>query len=386
MIYLDNAATSFPKPACVITEMDRCMREYCANPGRGGHYLSLQASMAVTNARNTVCKLFNISDPMRLAFTKNATEALNIAIKSLASPECHIITTPMEHNAVMRPLRTLERDMGIELSVVRGGIRGEVDPDDIKREIKSNTTLIICTLSSNVNGIIMPVAEIGRLSRQYGTAFLVDASQGAGSVNVDVEAQCIDMLAFPGHKGLLGPQGTGGLYVREGIRLKTLMEGGTGSNSEYIYQPEMMPDMLESGTLNTPGIVGLGAGAGYVGMIGTEIIHEYKNRLVRLMIDGLSQIPGVILYSDADIDKNSGIVAMNIAEMDSSELSNILDKDYGILTRAGLHCSPAAHRTLGTLRQGIVRFSFGCFNTENDVFSVLEAVARISYNAGFNIW
>jgi len=386
MIYLDNAATSFPKPACVISEMDKCMREYCANPGRGGHYLSMKAALAVANARNTVCKLFNISDPMRLAFTKNATEALNIAIKSLASPGCHVITTAMEHNAVMRPLRTLERDMGIEVSVARGGIWGEIGPDDIKREIKANTSLIICTLSSNVNGIIMPVAEIGYISRQHGIAFLVDASQGAGSIPVDVEAQCIDMLAFPGHKGLLGPQGTGGLYVRDGIRLKTLMEGGTGSNSEYMYQPEMMPDMLESGTLNTPGIVGLGAGAGYVGTVGTEKIHEYKSRLVRLLIDGLSQIPGVILYSDADKERNSGIVAMNIADMDSAELSSILDKEYGIMTRAGLHCSPAAHSVLGTLRQGVVRFSFGCFNTEDEVFSVVDAVARTAYNAGFRVW
>jgi cysteine desulfurase family protein len=382
MIYLDNAATSFPKPENVCLEMDRCMREYCANPGRGGHYLSMLAGMAVMHARETVCKLFGISDSMRLVFTKNATEAINIAIKGLASSGCHMITTSMEHNAVMRPLRTLERDMGIEVTAVAGGRFGETDPYDIEKAIKSNTVLIISTLSSNVNGAIMPVAEIGRISQQYGINFLVDASQGAGSMPVDVEAQHIDILAFPGHKGLMGPQGTGGLYVREGIRLKTLMEGGTGSSSEYVYQPEIMPDMLESGTLNTPGIVGLRAGAGFVLQFGAELIHTHKSRLVRLLADGLSQIPGVISYSFPDKARNSGIVAMNLTDMDSAELSFILDRQYGICTRAGLHCSPAAHSVLGTLEQGAVRFSFGCYNTENDVAAVLDAIDRIAHNTG----
>lgn len=378
MIYLDNAATSFPKPDCVCLEMYRCMREYCANPGRGGHALSLKAGMAVNRARETVCRLFNIRDPMRLAFTKNATEAINIAIKGLVFPGCHVITTAMEHNAVMRPLRTLERDMGIGISIIKGNEFGEIDPFDVRWSIKKNTALVICTLSSNVNGIIMPVAEIGRTAREYGIPFLVDASQGAGSLPVDVEAWNADMLAFPGHKGLMGPQGTGGLYVREGIRLRTLMEGGTGSNSEYAFQPEIMPDMLESGTLNTPGIVGLGAGAEYVIKIGTGTIHEYKSRLTGLLAEGLSQVPGVRLYSHADGSRNSGIVAMNLADMDPAKLSFILDKDFGICTRAGLHCSPAAHASLGTAGLGSVRFSVGCFNTENDVILAVEAVERIA--------
>lgn len=379
MIYLDNAATSFPKPACVCNEMDRCMRKYCANPGRGGHALSLKAGMAVMNARDTVCRLFNIRDSMRLAFTKNATEALNIAVKGLATPGCHVITTAMEHNAVMRPMSTLERDMGIEVTLIKGNDYGEVDPDDIRREIKSNSVLIVCTLSSNVNGIIMPVGEIGRTAHEYGIPFLVDASQGAGALPVDVESWYIDMLAFPGHKGLMGPQGTGGLFVREGIRLRTLMEGGTGSNSEYEFQPEIMPDFLESGTLNTPGIVGLGAGAGYVMKTGVANIHEYKSHLTELLADGLSQIPGVMLYSPADKDRNSGIVAMNLADMDPAKLSLLLDKDHGICVRAGLHCSPAAHAVLGTAGRGSVRFSVGWFNTENEIMYALDAVDRIAY-------
>ena len=378
MIYLDNAATSFPKPEIVCAEMDRCMREYCANPGRGGHVLSIKAGMAVNHAREKLSGIFNITDPMQLIFTKNATEALNIAIKGTAYEGCHFITTCMEHNAVMRPLRTLERDMGIEISIVPGNSIGETDPADVKRCIKSNTAMIISTLSSNVNGIIMPVADIGRICREAGVLFLVDASQGAGSIALDVEADMIDMLAFPGHKGLLGPQGTGGLYVRKDIKLKTLMEGGTGSNSEYAYQPEIMPDMFESGTLNTPGIAGLVAGAEFMVQTGISRIHDHKSYLVSLLSDGLSQIPGVILYSVADRNRNSGIVAMNLGKLDSTELSYLLDRDFGICTRAGLHCAPAAHEVLGTGRCGIVRFSTGCFNTENEIIRTIDAVDRIA--------
>lgn len=379
MIYLDNAATSFPKPDCVINEMDRCMREYCANPGRGGHTLSIKAGMAVNKAREKVSELFNIADPMQFVFTKNATEALNIAIKGIACKGCNIITTGMEHNAVMRPLRTLERDMGIEITIMAGNSLGEIDPGDLKKCIKSNTVLVISTLSSNVNGIIMPVADMGRICREAGILFLLDASQGAGSIAVDVESCMIDMLAFPGHKGLLGPQGTGGLYVRQGIMLRTLMEGGTGSNSENVYQPDIMPDRFESGTLNTPGIVGLGAGAGFVIQTGLDKIQDHKSFLVSMLIDGLSQVQGVTLYSVASKIRNSGIVAMNLGYLDSTELSFLLDRDFGICTRGGLHCAPAAHGVLGTERRGIVRFSTGCFNTENEIIRTIDAVDRIAF-------
>ncbi len=354
------------------------MREYCANPGRGAHGLSAKAGMAVIKARNTICGLFNMADPMRLCFTKNATEALNIAIKGMATPGCHIITTVMEHNSVMRPLKTLERDLGVELSIVAGNSLGEIDPYDIKKELKSNTSLIVSTLSSNVNGIIMPIEEIGYIAREAGVVFLVDASQGAGSLSVDVEKQNIDMLAIPGHKGLLGPQGTGCLYVRSGIRLKPLMEGGTGSNSEYLLQPEQMPDLLESGTLNTPGIVGLGCGAGFVAEKGADEINKYKYKLTKLLIEGLDDIGNVIHYSVNDIKRNSGIAAINLGDMDSTELSYILDSEYGICTRAGLHCSPGAHRTLGTSNRGIVRFSAGCFNTVSEILYTIKAVENIS--------
>jgi len=355
------------------------MREYCANPGRGGHPLSIKAGRAVNSSRKALCDLFGITNPMCLAFTKNATEALNIAIKGITFPGCHVITTSMEHNSVMRPLRTLERDIGIEVTVIRGNHLGEIDPDDIRKAIRSNTVLIVCTLSSNVNGIVMPVMEIGRIAYDAGIVFLLDASQGAGSIQIDVQSQHIGMLAAPGHKGLLGPQGTGCLYVNENIRLKSLIEGGTGSNSEYQYQPEFMPDLLESGTLNTPGIVGLGTGARYIKEIGVERIGEYKHRLVKMLIDGLLCIPGVSLYSVPQKDRNSGIVAMNLKNMDSAELSFMLDKEYGIYTRAGLHCSPGAHKTLGTEKRGAVRFSVSCFNTEEEILHTLKAIDEISW-------
>lgn len=378
MVYLDNAATSFPKPECVYREMDRCMREYCANPGRGGHVLSVKAGMAVTDTREKVSRLFNIREPMQLSFTKNATEALNMAIKGVATPGCHVITTAMEHNSVMRPLKVLERDMGLELSIIKGNELGEVDPDSFKNELKSNTALIISTLSSNVNGVIMPIGEIGRIAREAGVLFLVDASQGAGSIDLDVERQNIDLLAFPGHKGLLGPQGTGCFYVREGLKLRPLMEGGTGSNSEYPYQPEIMPDLLESGTLNTPGIIGLGAGASYVANQGINETGKYKHRLIQLLHEGFKNISGLVFYSVPDKTRNSGIAAINLADLDSTELSYILDREYGICTRAGLHCSPGAHRRLGTEIRGTVRFSVGCLNTEDEIMYTIKAVEEIS--------
>jgi cysteine desulfurase/selenocysteine lyase len=379
MIYLDNAATSFPKPECVYNEVNRCMREYCANPGRGGHLLSLKSGMAVMNTRERIRALFNISDPMRIVFTKNATEALNTAIKGISYPGCHIITTSMEHNSVIRPLRTLERDMGIKLSIVYGNRLGEIDPEEVRREISVDTVLIISTLSSNVNGIVMPIGEIGKIAKESGVLFLVDASQGAGTLDIDVEKLNIDMLAVPGHKGMMGPQGTGFLYVKDKIRLKTLMEGGTGSNSGYMYQPENMPDLLESGTLNTPGIVGLGAGAEYIAKVSVGCIGAKKFYLTKMLSDGINDINRVKTFSISEKSRNSGIVAMNISGMDSSEVSYLLDKDFGICTRAGLHCSPYAHKTLGTMATGIVRLSVGLFNSEDEIKYTINAIKAISY-------
>ncbi len=377
MIYLDNAATSYPKPEAVYDEVQRCMREYCANPGRGGHAMSIASGKAVLEAREIIAAFFNFKNPMLLSFTKNATEALNIAIKGYLGHGDHVITTCMEHNSVIRPLKTLERDVGLEISIIRGDTLGRIDPDDIRRAVKPNTRLIAATLSSNVNGIIMPVKEIGKIARDMGIAFLLDASQGAGSIDIDALGTGIDMLAFPGHKGLMGPQGTGGLYVREGLKLKTIMEGGTGSSSESLYQPEIMPDLLESGTVNTPGIVGLSRGIEFIRDFGTDKLRSYKHMLTKRFYEGLSENKKAIFYSSPDMEENSGIIAINIKDVDSSEVSHVLDRVYGIATRAGLHCSFLAHHTLGTVKSGIVRFSVGCFNTPQEIDFTVKALNEI---------
>lgn len=381
MIYLDNAATSYPKPEKVYEEIDRCMREYCANPGRGGHAMSIASGKAVMEVRERIARFFGFDNLMQICFTKNATEALNIAIKGCLKPGDHVITTCMEHNSVIRPLRTMERDAGIEVSILRGNNYGEIDPEEVRKAVRKNTKLIISTLSSNVNGIVIPVKEIGKIARENGIVFLLDGSQGAGSIQINVEEQGIDMLAFPGHKGLLGPQGIGGLYVREGLNLNPLLQGGTGSNSEYMYQPGMMPDLLESGTLNTPGIVGLGCGIEFISCFGLDNIKNYRYMLVNRLHEGVRELKGVKIYSKNEFDNNSGILAMNFEGIDSTEVSYALDKAFGIATRAGLHCAPVAHETLGTLQSGIVRFSVGCFNTMEEIDATLDALRQIGSNS-----
>lgn len=379
MIYLDNAATSYPKPEEVYTAIDKCLREYCANPGRGGHKMSLASARAVMEVREEISEFFNIENPLRICFTKNATEALNIAIKSFISTGDHVVTTCMEHNSVIRPLKELEKDKGIELTILEGSdSHGVLTAEDFRKAIKDNTKLFISTLSSNVNGVIMPIKEIGDVAKENNIIFLLDASQGAGTIKIDVKEMNIDLLAFPGHKGLLGPQGTGGLYVREGLIAKPLMEGGTGSNSFKLIQPEGMPDNLESGTLNTPGIIGLGAGLKFIKKVGIDYIRSHKKSLVKNLIEGVKNIKGVKLYSSDDIENNSGIVAINIGNINSNQVSYELDTIYNIATRGGLHCSPLAHKRLGTLNQGIVRLSVSLFNTEEEIKYTLNALKRIA--------
>lgn len=377
MIYLDNAATSYPKPEKVYLEIDRCFREYCANPGRGGHAMSIESGKAVIKTREALGMLFGIRDPLRICLMKNATEAINVALRGFLKPGDHVITTSMEHNSVIRPLKTMQRDMGLELTILQANPLGEIDPGEINKELKPNTRLLVCTLSSNVNGTMMPVKDIGGICRDKGIVLLLDASQGAGTVPLDVEELHVGMLAFPGHKGLLGPQGTGGLFVAEGIELTPLTQGGTGSNSENIFQPAFMPDALESGTLNTPGIVGLACGVEFILSIGIDNISIFKGVLNARLHEGLREIPGVQLYSLQEMEKNSGIAAFNVMGIDSTEVSYILDKEFGIATRAGLHCAPLAHQTLGTESMGIIRMSVGCFNTVDEIDSAVSAVRKI---------
>ena len=378
MIYLDNAATSFPKPEAVFSGMLRCMRAYCANPGRSGHRMSIMTARAVNEARAVISSFFNIKDSMRLSFTKNATEALNIAIKGSLKPGDHAVATSMEHNSVIRPLKTMEREAGVELTIAECDNNGFIDVSDIEKNFKANTRLVICTLASNVTGTIFPVKEIGSVCGKHGVYFLVDAAQGAGYTSIDVSEMNIDMLAFPGHKGLLGPQGTGGLYVREGIRLKSIMQGGTGSNSQEMHQPDFMPDLLESGTLNTPGIVGLCEGIKFIESFGFENLKHYRQLLLKKLIEGIKDIKGTIIYGSGRAENNAGIAAVNFEGADSVEISYMLDKEYEIATRAGLHCAPLAHRTLGTLNTGIVRLSVGCFNTFDEIDYTIDAMRKIS--------
>ena len=380
MIYLDNAATSFPKPETVYREMDICIRTFCANPGRGSHAMSIKSAQAVNDTREKIAALINAKDPLNISFTKNATEALNIAILGCLKEGDHVITTCMEHNSVLRPLKTLEKFKGIKLTIVDADKLGWIDPFMIKKHINKKTKLIVCTLSSNVNGIIMPVREIGRIAAERGIIFLLDASQGLGSMEVDLAKNNISILAFPGHKGLYGPQGTGGLYVSPEVKLNPLMSGGTGSKSEYLYQPELLPDKYESGTLNTPGIVGLGAGVEFIRKNGVNTIKSKKDGLTKRLFDGLSQNKNIRIYSSENINENSGIIAFNIKNTDSSEISMLLDKRYGIECRSGQHCAPLAHRHFNTMKTGMVRLSIGFFNTINEIDNTISAIHRIIYD------
>ncbi|SCG84509.1 cysteine desulfurase family protein [Proteiniborus sp. DW1] len=377
MIYLDNAATSFPKPELVYNAMMEAMREYGANPGRSGHKLALKAGRAIYETRELLANFFNIEDPMRIIFTSNATDGLNLAIKGLLRPNDHVITTSMEHNSVLRPLKALENN-GIETSIIQCDETGSIDVKDIEANIKTNTKLIVTTHASNVTGTIFPVKEIGSLAKRHGIIYMVDVAQTAGVYDIDVIDMNIDILAFPGHKSLLGPQGTGGVYIRQGLEISQMKEGGTGSRSDSLIQPDIYPDKFESGTPNMPGIVGLGAGIKYILDKGIENIREHERKLAKTFIDGLREIDGIKIYGPCDIEKQAPVISINIGEEDSSEVSYILDEVFNIAVRPGLHCAPLAHKTINCYEQGCIRFSVGPFNTLNDIETAIFAIKTIS--------
>lgn len=376
MIYFDNAATTWPKPEEVYNEINNVLRN-CGNPGRGSHRMAIESGRVILEARQEICGLFNIQNPMRIAFTHNTTDSLNIALKGILKEGDHVITSSMEHNSMIRPLMALKK-RGIETTVINCDVKGRIDPDDIRKSIKKNTKMIAMIHASNVTGTIMPILEIGNIARENNLIFLVDAAQTAGVLDIDVEKQNIDLLAFPGHKSLYGPQGTGGLFVRDGIYIEAFKEGGTGSSSESIYQPDLMPDKLESGTPNTPGIAGLKEGVRFIRSIGIEKIREHEKRLTKMLIDGLDGLPNTVIYGPDDIEERVGVVSICINGMDSGEVSYILDKAFNIATRSGLHCSSLAHRTIGTLKTGTVRFGIGYFNTEEEINSAIKAIEIIS--------
>lgn len=377
MIYLDNAATSWPKPESVYEAVDRCLRHYGANPGRGGHKLSLQAGRVILETRELLASLFNIPDSSRLVFTSNVTEALNLAIKGMVNPGDHVVLTSMEHNAVSRPVWALEQ-IGVEYTVVKCSPQGILEPLDLAAALKSNTRLVCVNHASNVVGTIQPIDVIGQLTSGRGIAFLVDCAQSAGVIPIDVVKSRIDLLAFTGHKGLMGPPGTGGLYIREGIELRPLKEGGTGTNSELLTQPTAMPERYESGTPNTSGIAGMGAGVRFVMQEGLDKIRLHEQHLTARLLQGLKAIKGVRIYGPMDEKLMTAVVSFNLEGWEANELSFILDQVYDIATRAGLHCAPLAHQTLGTMESGTLRVSPGYFNTREHIEEFLSAVSEIA--------
>ena len=377
MVYFDNAATSYPKPERVYETIMTAMREYGANPGRSGHKMALKTSREIYETRELIGKLFNIENAMNIIFTFNATESLNMGIKGILKPGDHVITTSMEHNSVLRPIKYLER-FGVESTIVKGDKQGRILASDIEKSIKPNTKLIVNTHVSNLTGTIMPIEQIGKIAKNNGITYMVDAAQSAGVYDIDVEKMNIDLLAFPGHKGLLGPQGTGGLYIRDKLELVGLIQGGTGSASHSLDQPSITPDKFESGTPNAPGIIGLGAGIDYILHRGISNIREYEEELTMHFIEEASKVDGVILYGPLNKEEQGGVVALNIKDADSSEVSYILDQEYDIAVRPGLHCAPLAHKTIGTLEQGVVRFSFGIFNSHEEIDYCIKALKEIA--------
>lgn len=380
MIYFDNAATSWPKPAGVAEAMTHYLTEIGASPGRSGHRLAIEAARAVYGVREAVAELFGAPDPLRVVFGANVTEALNLALNGLLRPGDHVITSSMEHNSVMRPLRALERQ-GVCVTVVPCAATGELNPADLEAAIRPATRLIVLNHASNVVGTLLPVAEAGRIARRHGLLLLVDAAQTAGAYPINVEADAIDLLAFTGHKSLYGPMGTGGLVIGARVdvaRLAPLKRGGTGSRSEHEEQPAFLPDLCESGTPNAVGLAGLGAGVRWVLTQGIEKIRAHEMALTGQLLAGLAAIPGVTVYGTRDPARQTATVSFNIAGLQPSEVGLRLDDEYEIACRVGLHCAPAAHRTLGTFPAGTVRFGLGAFNTAAEVAAALDAVATLA--------
>jgi len=376
---MDNAATSFPKPECVYQAVDHFNRYLGANPGRGTHSQTVQAGSILLDAREALASLFNVNDCTNIAFTANVTEALNTGLKGILRAGDHVITTSMEHNSVARPLFALSQQ-GVEWTAIPCSPEGNLDVSMLEKAIKANTRMICMLHASNLTGTIMPIAAVGKIARDRGIIFMVDSAQTAGVLELDVDEQCIDILAFTGHKGLLGPQGTGGIYVKPGIQINPLKEGGTGSLSESLEQPTWMPDRLESGTPNTPGIAGLLAGVNFVLETGREVIHRREQYLATALQQGMKAIKGVEIYGSAD-SLRTAVIAFNIDGMDCGELSMRLEHDHGIITRSGLHCALIAHQTLGTLQRGACRLSPGFFTNEDQIETVLKAIYKISHSA-----
>ena len=377
IIYLDNAATSWPKPPGVVEAIERNVRENAANPGRGSHEMAVKASRVLFDARKRLARLFGIGNPNDIAFALNTTHALNLAIQGLLKPGDHVIATSLEHNSVRRPIEAMKRRFGIEATFIAADEQGNLNTKDVEAAITPRTRLIAASHSSNLLGSIAPIADLGELARRRGARFLVDAAQSAGVLPFDVEAMGIDLLAFPGHKGLLGPQGTGGLYIHPDLDLEPLMHGGTGSKSEAPEQPTVRPDRYEAGTQNTPGIAGLSEGVQFVLRETTKAIHDKERQLTFDLMEGLLGIEGVRILGPQIGVERTAIVSFTIEGIDPSEMAFLLDRQFGIAVRAGFHCTPLGHETAGTYETGAVRASPGYFTDKSDIVSMIDAVREI---------
>ncbi len=376
-VYFDNAATSFPKPEEVYQTVDHVMRHVGANPGRSGHKMAIEASRYVYDTRVEAAEFFNAPDEKNIIFTCNATEALNLGIKGLLNPGDHAITTSMEHNSVIRPLHKLTA-RGVTFTMVHCTDTGELSPADIKGAIRGNTRLIVLTHASNICGTIIDIKAIGEIAKEHGIVFMVDAAQTAGVIDIDLQSMNIDMLACAGHKALLGPQGTGILYIKDGLDIDTMKEGGTGSHSEAPDQPDDLPDKYESGTLNAPAIAGLGAGIKYIKEQTVQKIRGIETELLSHLQKELQKIDDVILYGVCDPSRQTSVVSFNISGMPCSDIGYILDTKYDILLRVGVHCSPWGHKTIKSFPQGTVRASLGCFNTHAQIEYFIKSIKEIT--------
>ena len=379
MIYLDNAATSFPKPPGVAEAMVDFLAHSAGNPGRSGHALALAAQRTVSDTRRLLASLFDAPDPSRVVFALNATDAINLALWGLLRPGDRVVTTGMEHNAVARPLHDLAQ-RGVSVAIVPCAADGSLDPDDLALALKAAPTrLVAMTHASNVTGTILPAREAAGLAHSHGALFLLDAAQTAGVLPIGVVEMGIDLLAFPGHKGLLGPTGTGGLYVSPGVKLWPMRQGGTGTRSEEERQPDGLPEGLEAGTVNTVGIAGLGAAIRYLDYRGMESVRQHEAGLTERLLEGLKSVPGLHIHGPADSRRQVATVSITLDGWEPVDLGAVLDSSFGIAVRPGLHCAPLAHRTLGTYPQGTVRFSPGCFSTEEDVDTAIAALRALAF-------
>lgn len=376
MIYMDNAATTLQKPECVAKAVVNAMNSF-GNAGRGLNDASMGASRVVYDTREKLCRLFHGENPKQFAFTSNATESLNTAIQGLIGPGDHVITTMLEHNSVLRPLYEREA-VGVELTILRCDTYGNISYEEIEAAIRENTKAIVCTHGSNLTGNLTDIGRIGAIAKKHGILLIADASQTAGLIPIDVQEMQIDVLCFTGHKGLYGPQGTGGIYVRPGVEIKPLKRGGSGIETYNKNHPAQMPTALEAGTLNSHGIAGLNAALTYIEETGVEHICQLALERMWQFYEGVCDIPGVTVYGDFSGKERVPIVSLNIEDFDSAEVSNELLTEYGIATRAGGHCAPLMHEALGNVEQGAVRFSFSHFNTQEEVEKAISAIRELA--------